>query len=374
MSTMARSRSLTAPAAEWESCPQNPVLTSHPSDTPSPDPSVFTTIGHADLFQSPAEGDEKEGRWWAVALATRDGRDGRAPMGRESVLVPVVWEEGEWPVFGKVEAEVAVELPVGAAPSPPAEGLPLLQEGETEDLLALCRTSQEAHQRWPLNLIFLRLPTFDDYALSSSSDLLLTPSVTTLADHPLAPFDPDPASPSHEGSATFIARRQTDLEGSMFAILAHPSPAGGKASQGVEAGIAVFLDETHHCLLGISAGGEGARGGKVFLRSTAEVEGGKPEATASLPSTLKAGDKLQLKVEWTMAHYVFSYRSAEVASAEWRSIGPKEGLDSKDVSGGFTGALVGVWAAQVGAKEVAGEGERGRVSVSEWVYESRRRH
>lgn len=37
---------------------------------------------------------------WAVALATRSGPEYLYyPMGRETIITPVTWEEGEWPVF-----------------------------------------------------------------------------------------------------------------------------------------------------------------------------------------------------------------------------------------------------------------------------------
>jgi beta-xylosidase len=45
---------------------------------------------------------------WAVALSTRSGPDYlNYPMGRETVLTPVVWEEAEFPVFTAVSGEMS---------------------------------------------------------------------------------------------------------------------------------------------------------------------------------------------------------------------------------------------------------------------------
>lgn len=42
-----------------------------------------------------------------MALATReDTTHDYHPMGRETVLTPVTWETGEWPVFSIVEGEM----------------------------------------------------------------------------------------------------------------------------------------------------------------------------------------------------------------------------------------------------------------------------
>lgn len=413
---MARSRSPISPPDEWEPHPSNPVLTSHSSSTPSPDPTHFTTIGHADLFQSP------DGNWWAVALATRDGRDERAPMGRETVLVPVEWEDGDWPTYGKVEGEMRAVLPsIEAAEVQAREGVvevPILQEGGKEDLLALCAASHAAAEAsssarypWPLHLLFLRLPNLVDYTLPTSTttntpQLILTPSPTTLAHHPLAPFTdndsplphsransnlPSSATASipeeYRGTTTFLSRRQTDLEGVMTASISLPLD-----EEGIEAGLAVFLDETHHFTFGLSFGSNAetsTMGGElersvVFLRSTTEGahQVSAPLSPLSTPPTSSLSlyqqeVQLDLRIEWTMTTYSFSYRSPFPSSTaagaeqagEWIQLGAS---DSKDVSGGFTGVLLGVWASRKEGGKAEG-GSAGEVSVREWSYESRRR-
>jgi beta-xylosidase len=54
--------------------------------------SQVQAVGHADLFQ------DARGQWWGVALAVRSGPEWVTfPMGRETVLYNVTWENESWP-------------------------------------------------------------------------------------------------------------------------------------------------------------------------------------------------------------------------------------------------------------------------------------
>jgi alpha-N-arabinofuranosidase len=75
-------------------------------------------VGHADLVEAP------DGSWWAVLLAMRVYGGYHYPLGRETFLVPVVWEDG-WPVLAPGEGRVpdAVEVPFAStAPRPAIQG------------------------------------------------------------------------------------------------------------------------------------------------------------------------------------------------------------------------------------------------------------
>ncbi|KDE06476.1 hypothetical protein MVLG_03130 [Microbotryum lychnidis-dioicae p1A1 Lamole] len=334
--TMARSRSLTAPLSDWESCPSNPVLQSitlPPVGASNSDPSFdsyFMTVGHADLFQSSANG-----QWFAVALATRDGIED-FPMGRETVLVPVEWEERDedgslkWPVFGKVRSKMWAKLPVGDG-GQEEKGIEPLKEGGTENLLKLC-AKQEEDGQWPMHVLFLRLPDPKAYTLDRSTPSLnLRPnSSSTLLDQGKA------------GTTTLIARRQTDLEGSMTTKMSFP-----RGIEGLEAGLTVFLDATHHHALTISGDQK-----RVIVRSADGVEHGNGLEATDTPGTI------DLRVEWTTSEYSFSARIGE--NSEWTKVGQGK---ASAVSGGFTGVVVGLFAQGDESKEVV---------VSEWVYQSTR--
>ena len=85
---------------------RNPILTSRHLSYDN----WVTSTGHADLFELP------DGRWYMVALGIRGDEERHSNMGRETHLMPVVWEREpfewkdvrhEWPVVapstGKVE-------------------------------------------------------------------------------------------------------------------------------------------------------------------------------------------------------------------------------------------------------------------------------
>jgi len=84
----------------------NPVLTHRHLGSQHP----VVGVGHADLVQTPG------GDWFAVLLAMRTYGGYHYPLGRETFLVPVVWEDG-WPVFAPGVGMVPSEVTVPAAPS-----------------------------------------------------------------------------------------------------------------------------------------------------------------------------------------------------------------------------------------------------------------
>jgi xylan 1,4-beta-xylosidase len=72
-------------------------------------------VGHADLVEA------VDGSWWAVLLGMRPYGGYHYNLGRETFLVPVVWEDG-WPVFapgaGRVPASVDVPFATAWQPGP----------------------------------------------------------------------------------------------------------------------------------------------------------------------------------------------------------------------------------------------------------------
>ena len=78
------------------------------------------TVGHADLFQ------DNSGAWWGVALSTRSGPEYITyPMGRETILTNVTWENGSWPTFNDpIEGVMhGWTLPRGSTEDLPGDGL-----------------------------------------------------------------------------------------------------------------------------------------------------------------------------------------------------------------------------------------------------------
>jgi beta-xylosidase len=91
--TIARAKNIYGPYEAYEN---NPILTNRGTD------SYFQTVGHGDLFQDLA------GNWWGMCLATRSGPEFEIyPMGREAVLFPATWKEGEWPVLQNLSGQMS---------------------------------------------------------------------------------------------------------------------------------------------------------------------------------------------------------------------------------------------------------------------------
>lgn len=109
----------TSPSGPFEPCPHNPVLTHRGTRHP------IQNTGHADLVQAP------DGSWWMVLLGVRPrgGTPGWHVLGRETFLVPVEWVDG-WPVIGAVPTE----LPTPAWPLVPGPVEPVRDDFELGEL------------------------------------------------------------------------------------------------------------------------------------------------------------------------------------------------------------------------------------------------
>ncbi|MDK8192700.1 glycoside hydrolase family 43 protein [Paenibacillus sp. UMB7766-LJ446] len=95
--TIARSTGITGP---YENCKRNPILTHRHLGLNHP----VTNIGHADIVQT------QNGEWWMFCLGSRPYGGYYRNLGRETFLVPLVWEEG-WPVVNPGKGIVELELP-----------------------------------------------------------------------------------------------------------------------------------------------------------------------------------------------------------------------------------------------------------------------
>ncbi|KAL2845288.1 glycosyl hydrolase [Aspergillus pseudoustus] len=308
--TMARSKSRTGP---WEPCPHNPVLTNRNTTE------YFQTVGHADFFQ------DGEGNWWAVALSTRSGPAWENyPMGRETVLVPGMWEEAEWPAFSPVRGVMRGPLPkkhfVQNAINKPEH----LTFAPGSDI--------------PKHLMYWRLPDESSYAVSPRghpNTLRLTPST----------FGPSYNASSVTDPITFLARRQTDTLFS-FSIDLEFNPQSVHA----EAGISVFLTQEQHIDLSIVnavTNSKATHALQLKVTGRGNYIGPLSNVTTEIPRGW-TGKQITLTVEsLNDEEYQFS-ASLSSRAARKEHIGS---VSSRVVSGGtgpFTGTLLGVYASRGG--------------------------
>ena len=96
--SVARAEKVTGP---YVGAPMNPIFTHRHLGREYP----IVGAGHADLVEA------RDGSWWAVLLAMRPYGGYHYNLGRETFLVPVVWEEG-WPTFAPGVGRIMDEVPV----------------------------------------------------------------------------------------------------------------------------------------------------------------------------------------------------------------------------------------------------------------------
>ncbi|KAK1505763.1 beta-xylosidase [Colletotrichum abscissum] len=222
MVTMARSKSIGGP---YQSNPLNPVLTN--ANTAN----YFQTVGHADLLQ------DASGNWWCVALGTRSGPEWRNfPMGRETVMTSVTWNEGGWPYFTPIEGKMSGwEMPLENLD---IEGPgPWISLGENEgDAFDFSPNSA-----LPAHFTYWRYPIESSYIVSppeKPNSLRLIPSKLNLT-----ALNGNYAGPDGQ---TFIGRRQQDTLFS-YSVELDFQPT----EEEEEAGVTVFLTQNHHLDLGV---------------------------------------------------------------------------------------------------------------------------
>ncbi|KAM0820018.1 putative Glycosyl hydrolase [Seiridium cardinale] len=341
MVTMARSRHINGP---YESNPVNPVLTNANTS--------IQTVGHADLFQ------DQTGNWWAVALSTRSGPDYlNYPMGRETVLTPVTWAEGEFPVFTAVSGEMSGWPLPSTASDIHGEG-PFINEGDTVDF--------EPNSTLPAHFTYWRYPVPESYVISPPNHpntLRLNPSSFNLT-----ALNGNYAGPAGQ---TFIGRRQQDT---LFTYSVNFEFSPKLLEE--EAGVSVFLTQNHHLDLGI-----------VMLpanSSTAPFPGTNTTESLDDPSTLVphfrfrgisyvtvpdpviipvpkiwAGISLRLEIRASnITHYAFSAGPADAKSQMQTLIE----VSNTAVSWGFTGVILGTYCTSNGL-----EGNT-PAYISKWRY------
>ncbi|UXY24730.1 glycoside hydrolase family 43 protein [Streptomyces cynarae] len=282
--SIARGRTPTGP---FEPCPTNPVLTHRGTHRP------IQNTGHADLVQGP------DGSWWMVLLGVRPrgGTPGWHVLGRETFLAPVTWVDG-WPVVG----EVTPELPAPAWPLVPGPA-----EAPRDDF-----DLSELRPQW----ISVRDRPEEHCTTKERAGWL------TLRARGASLDEPD---------VVFVGRRQQHLTCQVRACV---DPAEGRG------GLAVRLDEEHHYEVEASdgevrvlarvgtlrtvVGSRSVPAGPVVLG--VGISGTPPRDSRTGPDTVTLG--------------------IEEPDGTFTVLGTLDGRYlSTEVAGGFTGRVIGLYAA-----------------------------
>lgn len=308
--TMARSRNLTGP---YTPNPANPVLTNRGTKE------YFQTVGHGDLFQ------DTHGNWWGMSLATRSGPEFKSyPMGRETVLFPVTWREGEWPILEPVRGKMSGWPLPPASRDVPGDG-PFNTDPDVYDF--------PVGKPIPRNLIHWRVPRPDAFKVTEKG------LAVTLGRNDLSgkPGEGDEAKGAR--AISFIGRRQTHSTFKFSVDLSFTPRAAGQ-----EAGVTAFLTQYANIQLGLILDDAGKLN---FRFNGTEGSGGK--ATLSPVPEAWKGKPVRLEIELaTPTEYTFA--AALTAGEKSRVVvGTAPATLLSGGTGSFVGTLIGVYATCNGA-------------------------
>lgn len=278
-----------APGGPFEPCPANPILSHRSTDRP------IQNTGHADLVEAP------DGSWWTVLLGVRPrgGTPGWHVLGRETVVAPVTWADG-WPVVGELTTEM---------PTPPWQSHPVTEPPVRDDFDA-----DRLHPRW----ISIRSRHAESWSLTQPHGWL------TLHGQGGSVDDPD---------VTFVGRRQQHLSCRIRTL------ADARRGSG---GLTVRIDEHHHYDLEVADGEVRVVARIGSLRPTVATRRAPAgpvrlridvlASPAGFAHPCREPDRLRLGIEDADGSF------AELADLDGRYL-------STEVAGGFTGRVIGMYAA-----------------------------
>ncbi|KAH7389118.1 glycosyl hydrolase [Cadophora sp. MPI-SDFR-AT-0126] len=275
MITMARAKDIWGPYKGYE---RNPVLTSKGLEK-----EVVRHVGHGDLVQ------DGQGLWWGVCLGVRKQK-GSYPLGRETFLMPVSWEEGDWPEFEQPRMTFK------------REGV-LTQE-----------TRHVEVPRWHRTVEHTFIRGFDEEKYDFRGEAaVLVPSETSLD--------------TKTGTTTFVGRRQRSLSCTASVTLQIPTSVSGKW----KAGLSVYKDNFRHAEIYLDRSL-----GKLCYSS---VMGGHNARMIIEGKEIEAGAEIQMRIEASPDSYAFKYK---IDSKGFFSLGM---LDTKEITAlDFTGPIYGIFA------------------------------
>ncbi|MDR0455246.1 MAG: glycoside hydrolase family 43 protein [Treponema sp.] len=176
---VARSKNIRGP---WEGKQGNPVLTHRYLGKNA----EIVNTGHADIVDDP------EGNWWMTLLASRPFQE-VCPLGRETFMVPVLWEDG-WPCIASKTGLIEEEFPLPYAPDHPTDNIDWISENSCDHFSVNSDNDGDKMTpnsiRLPLHWLMLRMPVNEkDAALSLTARpgalrLFTTAATMRGRDHP----------------------------------------------------------------------------------------------------------------------------------------------------------------------------------------------
>lgn len=273
------------PFGEYESCPDNPILTNRHLGG-----YIIQGAGHADIVE------DKNGRWWMVNLGFRQIHQWRQfhHLGREVFLEPIYWQTDGWFKVG--------------ADGTSRHVLEVTEEGCTyPDEPVLYPES-----KWSLDektACFIRCPDYANYRFEGSRVYLRGCKEKLTS----------------RGNVTFAGDRQRE-----FNCTAEVEISGETLGSKTRCGITAYMDENNHYDLTAEKAEVGYKVSGII------VVGGVMLKCCEI--TVKDNIKLKIVAEPQM------YKLFAFNGSEWDNLG---GMESKylssEVCEGFTGVVIGIF-------------------------------
>lgn len=288
-----------SPTGPFTPAPSNPILTQRYFVKDRAD--KVDWAGHADLVEGP------NGKYYGVFLAVRPNEKKRVNTGRETFILPVDWS-GVFPVFenGLIPLKPKQKMPKGATNQAGQNGfMPNGNFTFTDNF-----TSPNMDLRW----IGVRGPR-EDFATITKKGLIINPFATNIkAEVPTSTLFYRQQHMAFDATATvkYTPKSEKDL-----------------------AGLVCYQKESFNYVFGITLKGKDTY---LVLQRT---ERGKSTLIASEKIELKAACQLQVQAQGD--DYKFNYSTD---GKNFKNLGGTVSGDilSTDVAGGFTGALIGLYA------------------------------
>ncbi|WP_241739267.1 glycoside hydrolase family 43 protein [Pontibacter beigongshangensis] len=287
------------PRGPYTPAPNNPILSQRylsPNRANKVD-----WAGHADLVEGP------DGKYYGVFLGIRPNEMGRVNIGRETFILPVDWS-GEFPVFtnGLVPMEPKLKMPAGVKNKTGQEGFfPNGNFTFTDNF-----TSDKLDYRW----VGLRGPR-EAFVATTKKGLQINP----------LPVNIKEVKPT----STLFHRQQHNSF--TYTITLDFKPASEKEL----AGITLLQSEKFNYVYGLT------RKDKDLYLVLERTEKGVSRIIASTKIEVKK--PIQLRVKADGDNYQFSYATN---GTDFVKVGETVSGDilSTNVAGGFTGAMIGLYA------------------------------
>lgn len=257
--------------------------------------------GHADLVEGP------DGQLYGVFLAIRPNEKDRVNTGRETFILPVDWS-GEFPIFvnGLIPIEPKLKMPKGVVNMTGKDGyLPNGNFTIVEDF-----TAPVLDYRW----IGVRGPR-ENFLVKVKNGMQIKPFAVNINE----------VKPT---STLFLRQMHNSFS---FTVTMQYSPM----SENDLAGIVCYQNEKFHYVFGIT---KKEKTTYIVLKRT---EKGQSTLLASKPIEVKSPVHLQVSANGD--DYQFSY---SFNGTDFENVGGTVSGDilSTNVAGGFTGALIGIYA------------------------------